>query len=124
MLKETEFAMNAIFRGDPTITTEQRGAALAILKGISLVEAAPMDRAMTRAEVAKLTGFTERTVTELCNRGLLRRLACPGSIAKGMRISGASVREYLNGIPAEGKAKPRPQCITKTPFEADGSEAL
>lgn len=89
---------------DPCVTKEMIHAAqvavVDILNGrtaIHLVDQTPIDRIVTREQVAEIGNVSPKTVTKWANRGLIRRVY--GGIG-GKRATGyteSSVRAFLAG---------------------------
>ena len=99
MLDITRGLIRDIARRDPSITPEMLKAGLAAFDGESVavqIDRAPLDRIVSRAEVAQVLGVTVRTVTAYAKRGLLRGI-CAG--AQGARRGGyllSSVRQLMD----------------------------
>ena len=99
MMKETRDAVAALLRLDPSITPETVKAGIAVLDGkaTNALDAAPLDRVLSRAEVARLLGVTPRSVTSYARRGLIRpcRFGLGGKRSVG--FSADSVRAAMAG---------------------------
>lgn len=101
MTNNTKSALVAIMATDPTVTAEQRDAALAALEGTkSLVPLLPV---VKTSEVQRLLGVKRTTIWNLRKAGALVPVLAPGS--KRVRgFSRESVEAYLRGnaaAPAE-----------------------
>ena len=100
MLPTIETATRALWQSDPSISEAQVKAALDVLKGrtsAGLVVSAPIDRALTRQQVAELLNVKPHTVTDYVRKGLIRafRFGAKGKLASG--YSAESVRELMEG---------------------------
>ncbi|MCR5414417.1 MAG: helix-turn-helix domain-containing protein [Kiritimatiellae bacterium] len=100
MLKSTRTAVEAVLRADPSVTTDQIREAVRVLDGktaAGLVNTEPLDRALSRKEVAEILGCSVRTVTDYAQRGLIRRFTfgVNGKLAHG--YSADSVRALMAG---------------------------
>ena len=115
MTKSTETAIRAVAATDGTITPEQLRAGLAAFSGkhVGTFDEAPLDRLLSREEVAAGIvrysdgdGETERKrklkaaakrVDWLCRKGALRRVYSPHNPRRSCGISAASFRAFLAG---------------------------
>lgn len=95
----TETIVIATLAGDASVSPQERQAVLDILKGktaAGLTNPQPLDRVLTRVQVAEILNCSTKTVTRYARRGIIRPL-CLGE--KSKRASGgyseASVREAL-----------------------------
>lgn len=94
----TRDIIGAAMKADPTVTEDVRKDVLRLLDGkanTGLTDTRPIDRALTRNEVARIMGVKPRTVTYYARRGIIRPI-CNGE--KGTRASGyseKSVREAM-----------------------------
>lgn len=101
MTKNTKSALIAIMATDPSISAEQRDAALAALEGAKL--SAPLLPMVKPSEVQRLLGAGRTTIWHLRKAGALVPVLAPGS----KRVRGftrESVEAYLRGnaaAPAE-----------------------
>lgn len=101
MTKNTKSALVAIMATDPSISAEQRDAALAALEGT--MSLAPLLPVVKPSEVQRLLGVKRTTIWNLRKAGALVPVLAPGS--KRVRgFSRESVEAYLRGnaaAPAE-----------------------
>lgn len=87
---ETRQMVGLLLKNDPTVEQNVRIDVLRIIDGKTmpgLADDRPMDRALTRDEVAKRMGVKPRTVTYYARRGIIRPLRFG---VKGVRASGYS----------------------------------
>lgn len=102
MTKNTKSAIVAIMATDPSISAEQRDAALAALEG-GAKPLAPLLPMVKASEVQRLLGASRTTIWHLRKAGALVPVLAPGS----KRVRGftrQSVEAYLRGnaaAPAE-----------------------
>lgn len=91
-------ATRALWKSDPSITPEQAQAGIDALLGrtsAGLAVSAPLDRALTRQQVADLLCVKPHTVSDYARKGLIRafRFGAKGKLASG--YSAQSVRELM-----------------------------
>lgn len=101
MTKNTKSALVAIMATDPTVTAEQRDAALAALEGTKL--SAPLLPMVKPSEVKRLLGVNRTTIWSLRKAGVLVPVLVPGS-NRARGFTRESVEAYLRGnaaAPAE-----------------------
>lgn len=94
----TRDIISAAMKADPTVTNEVRKDVLRLLDGkanAGLTDTRPMDRALTRDEVARLMRVKPRTVTYYARRGLIRPLRYGEKGLRAMGYSEKSVREAM-----------------------------
>ena len=97
-MQTTRDAVRAMCGTDPTISKAQENAVLLALDGSTIEEnATPIDRALTRKEVARLIGCDPHSVLGYARKGLIRGLTCGDKLGRFRRYSGASVRAFLEG---------------------------
>ena len=97
-LSETRQMIGLILKNDSTVTQETKTEILLFLDGkktAGLVNNSPMDRALSRREVASILGVTPRTVTAYANRGLIRALCHGANSERATGYSEQSVRAML-----------------------------
>jgi hypothetical protein len=98
MKKSTRLIVQTACAADTSITSEQINSAICALDGHVIptqAEAKPLDRVLTRQQVAELLNVTPTSVSNYAKRGLIRRVAFG---ARGIRSNGyaeSSVRELL-----------------------------
>ena len=98
MMDTIKAATLALWNSDPSITKEQKKAALDALSGrtaAGLAVDTPTDRALTRRQVAEILGVTPHTVSAYVRKGLIKafRFGEMGRLAKG--YSAESVRALM-----------------------------
>lgn len=101
MTKNTKSALVAIMATDPTVTAEQRDAALAALEGTKPL--APLLPVVKTAEAQRLLGVKKTTIWSLRKAGVLVPVLAPG-IKRPRGFTRESVEAYLRGnaaAPAE-----------------------
>jgi len=109
MLPSIETATRALWKTDPSITPEQAQAAMDALTGQTVAGLAvpvPIDRALTRQQVAEMLAVKPHTVSDYARKGLIKafRFGAKGKLASG--YSAESVRALLSGmVSADGGAK-------------------
>lgn len=104
MKKPTEDAIKALLTADHTVAPQVAEAMIRVGRGDVTAPAADIvesvrertDEPMTGKEVAEALKVTRRTVLNLVNRGVIRRI---GNTKNGTRTrySRRSVEEFLNG---------------------------
>lgn len=97
MLTNTKKAIAAIVATDQTITPNQIKAALAVLDGgtVDTLPREPLDRLLSRGEVAGLLGMSVKAVDHYCRKGVLTRRRL-GDSKRASGILESSVREVLD----------------------------
>lgn len=101
---ETRQMVGLLLKNDPTVGQDVRTEVLRIIDGKAtpgLADDRPMDRALTRDDVAKLMGVKPRTVTYYARRGIIRPLRYG---AKGVRASGYSEQSVRAAMAAAAGA--------------------
>lgn len=105
MVKSTEDILRAACRSDSTITPEQVRAALDVLRGRTaraVTNASPLDRVLSRDEVAGLTGKSAKQIDVLCRRGVLRRIYAKDGDGRQLKraagIAESSYRAFVAGL--------------------------
>ena len=98
MMDTIKAATLALWNSDPSITKEQKKAALDALSGrtaAGLAVDTPTDRLLTRRQVAEILAVKPATVTVLTRKGLIRAVYFgeKGKLASG--YSAESVRALL-----------------------------
>ncbi len=78
MLPSTREAISAILRTDPSISTATRAAFLQSLTRPG-TDRPPTDEILRVPEVARILSRTPRSVHQLAQRGILRKVVFPGS---------------------------------------------
>lgn len=101
----TKAVLNATLAGDASVSPAERVAVFNILEGktaAAYTNPAPIDRALTRDQVAEILQCSTKTVSRYATRGIIRPI-CLG--AKGCRASNgyseASVRAALRRMNGE-----------------------
>lgn len=97
---ETKQMVGLLLKNDPTVEQDVRTEVLRIIEGKAtpgLADTSPMDRALTREDVAKLMGVKPRTVTYYARRGLIRPLRYGAKGVRAMGYSEQSVRAAMAG---------------------------
>jgi len=101
----TEAVLDATLKGDASVSPQERTAVFAILKGktaAAYTNPAPLDRALTREQVAEILHCSTKSVSRYAQRGIIRAIRLG---AKGERASNgyseASVREALRRMSGE-----------------------
>lgn len=98
-MAHTKTAVEAILRGDPSLSGSVIDAALAVLDGKTAAGVAldmgELDRSLSRQQVAEILHCTPHTVTDYARKGLIRpfRFGARGTRAAG--YSAQSVRELM-----------------------------
>ena len=95
MTKNTKSALVAIMATDPTVTAEQRKAALAALSG-EAAACEPLRPLVRVAEAQKLLGVKRTTIWNLMKAGALVPVRAPGS-KRARGFTRDSVEAYLRG---------------------------
>lgn len=96
MLSSTKQIVKAALAADTTITPQQASAAISTLEGktaAGLVQSAPLDRVLTRQQVAEIIGKSVKSVDVYGRRGVFRRVKFGRTRSSG--YSEASVREAM-----------------------------
>ena len=99
MRDTTREAILALIRADLTCTRQEREAIAAALSGkpVATQAAQPMDRVLSRAEVAKILNIKMHTVTDYARLGRIRPIRCGRKAARAMGYSAASVQALIGG---------------------------
>ena len=95
MTKNTKSALVAIMATDPSISAEQRDAALAALEG-GAKPLAPLLPMVKPSEVQRLLGVKRTTIWSLRKSGVLVPVHVPGS-KRARGFTRESVEAYLRG---------------------------
>lgn len=94
----TRNAVVTLLRADPTVRPESIQPAVDLLDGKAELpkdkQREPLDRVLTRRQVAELLQCTQRTIDNYVNMGLIRRVGIKG---RALGISESSVREFMAG---------------------------
>lgn len=97
-LSNTIDLVRLALKGDGTITPDVQEEVIALLEGkrhTGLTDNTPIDRCLSREEVAKIMGVSPRTITSYAKEGIIASI-CNGT--QGKRASGyseKSVREAM-----------------------------
>ncbi len=97
-LSETRQMIGLILKNDSTVTQEVKNEILLFLDGkktAGLVDNSPLDRVLSRREVAEIMGVTARTVSAYARRGLIRPLRYGADAKRATGFSEQSVRAML-----------------------------
>ena len=97
MLSNTRTIIKAAVAADSTITPQQLAAGMAALEGktaVGFTQAEPLDRVLTRQQVAEIIGKSVKSVDIYGRKGVFRRVCFGG--ARSCGYSEASVREALS----------------------------
>ncbi len=102
-------ALTAAAAIDATITDERQGAALDALEGKprtveTVTDAKPLDRVLTRAEVAAILKCSTKSVTRYAQQGKIRAVHFGTEKKKALGYSAASVAEALKGATVKPEA--------------------
>ena len=100
MMTATKNAINAICATDPSITPAMLKQALHILDGktaTAFTDPEPMDRVLTRQQVAEIMHKDVRTVSVYARKGLIRKISCGELGKRASGYSEQSVRELMRG---------------------------
>lgn len=95
----TKSVLAAIFKGDPTITTEQQEAALLALNtNPAAGDGAPdPGRVLRPKEVAERLGICRKTLCDYGKRGLLVSVYAADKKSRRLGYTEASVRAFISG---------------------------
>lgn len=94
-----------LMKDDPTITDDVRTEVLHLIDGKAtpgLTDTSPIDRTLTRDEVASIMGIGKRTVCYYAKRGIIRPLRHGAMGKRAVGYSEQSVRAAMAGgaVPA------------------------
>lgn len=99
MIQNTKSIIEAVIKGDPTISSDLATAALDILSGKvdlhTMDRPASMDRVLSRKEVARITGLSLPMVDVYGRRGVFRRVVFPGA-SRCSGYSAESIRAAMS----------------------------
>lgn len=107
MMPSTRKAIAAVAGADPSINPAKLKAALAVLAGDGEgVQAGrdPLDRLLSRREVAGVLGLSPKAVDVYCRRGVLERVRL-GASSRASGILESSLRRVLESAKAVGGAE-------------------
>lgn len=96
MLSTTKQIVKAALAADSTLSEQTKVAVLSTLEGktaAGLIKTAPLDRVLTRQQVAEIIGKSVKSVDVYGRRGVFKRVNFGGSRSSG--YSEASVREAM-----------------------------
>ena len=95
----TKSVLVAIFKGDPTITTEQIDAALLALNSNPATGDGTPDpgRVLRPKEVAARLGVSRKTLWQYAQRGLLDSVYAAAKPNRRLGYTEASVRAFISG---------------------------
>ena len=102
MMANTKSALVAIMATDPTVTAEQRDAALAALEG-GAKPLAPLLPVVKTSEAQRLLGVKRTTIWSLRKAGVRVPVHVPGS-KRARGFTRESVEAYLKGDKTRGVA--------------------
>jgi len=101
----TRSILTATLKGDASVSPQEITAVFNILEGktaAAYTNQAPLDRALSRSQVAEILGCCEKTVSTYAVRGIIRPIKLG---AKGRRASNgyseSSVREAMRRMSGE-----------------------
>jgi len=100
MLDTTKTAIKAMCAADPSITPAMLNHALQILDGktaTALTNPEPMDRILTRRQVAEIMHKDVRTVSVYARKGKIKKICCGENGERASGYSEQSVRELMSG---------------------------
>ncbi|GEM_PF-4827974 len=96
MLNTTKTALGAILSSDPSITPEQKKAAIQAATESTATEAAPIARIVKRTEASKILGLGLKRIDQLARAGILKRVTIAGC-KRSIGFSEASLRAITEG---------------------------
>ena len=105
MMPSTKKAIEAVASADPSLSSKQIKAALAILADAGpTLDREPLDRILSRSEVATILGLSEKSIDFYARKGVLHRIYI-GASSRASGILESSVRAVMEGGNAEGRVE-------------------
>ena len=102
MMPSTRKAIEAVAGADPSLSSTQIKAALAILANSDPAkDREPLDRILSRREVAAILGLSEKSIDLYARKGVLQRVYI-GTSSRASGILESSVRAVMESSPLKG----------------------
>lgn len=100
-LETTIAGVTALCKADTTVTATQLKAIVSELKGEgtkSIIADEPVERVLSRKQVAEILGCHRKTVTEYARRGLLTPIMTGTERKRAQGYTAKSVRAFVDGL--------------------------